>query len=331
MTEYPFKNLVFQGGGVKGIAYIGAIETLDQAGILEPIQRVAGASVGAITALLVSFRLPVPETVALLNSLDFSKVPGDMQANDSPFIPNFIEKPLDKAGSTIEDLWRLYNHYGWHSSSYIYGWLQDTIAGQCGGNKMATFAEFRQRGFRDLHVVTTNLDRQTAVIFCADTTPNVAVADTVRMSMSVPMFFESLQFDGQKLGSGDHYVDGGTVLNYPITIFDTAQHVSDLTNLVDGVNRETLGCTLFSPPECGPVGKPVTDLRSYFVALFETLLATQIITLQNSPADIRRSIFISNQCVGATDFDIKPDSDIYNKLVAGGVTAVQDFLAKYTP
>ena len=57
-TDYPFKNLVFEGGGVKGIAYIGAIEALDQAGALNQIERVAGTSAGAITAMLMSLPWP---------------------------------------------------------------------------------------------------------------------------------------------------------------------------------------------------------------------------------------------------------------------------------
>ena len=43
---YHFKNLVFEGGGVKGIAYVGAMEVLDKEGILNNIERVAGTSAG---------------------------------------------------------------------------------------------------------------------------------------------------------------------------------------------------------------------------------------------------------------------------------------------
>jgi NTE family protein len=45
---YPFTNLVFEGGGVKGVAYGGVLEVLDQQGILDQIQNVAGTSAGAI-------------------------------------------------------------------------------------------------------------------------------------------------------------------------------------------------------------------------------------------------------------------------------------------
>lgn len=41
---YPFKNLVFEGGGVKGIAYGGAVEVLEQSQITPQIERVAGTS-----------------------------------------------------------------------------------------------------------------------------------------------------------------------------------------------------------------------------------------------------------------------------------------------
>ena len=37
---YHFRNLVFEGGGVKSIAYIGAMKVLKDEGILQNITRV---------------------------------------------------------------------------------------------------------------------------------------------------------------------------------------------------------------------------------------------------------------------------------------------------
>ena len=45
---YQFKNLVFEGGGVKGAAYVGAMQALDEAGVLDNIERICGTSAGAI-------------------------------------------------------------------------------------------------------------------------------------------------------------------------------------------------------------------------------------------------------------------------------------------
>lgn len=51
--NYQFENLVFEGGGVKGIAYGGALELLEAKGIMPQIKQTSGASAGAIAALLV--------------------------------------------------------------------------------------------------------------------------------------------------------------------------------------------------------------------------------------------------------------------------------------
>jgi len=49
-----FRNLVFEGGGVKGIAYVGAMEVLEEKGILGDVRRVGGTSAGAINAVLLA-------------------------------------------------------------------------------------------------------------------------------------------------------------------------------------------------------------------------------------------------------------------------------------
>ncbi|MBK0009731.1 patatin-like phospholipase family protein [Bacillus sp. S35] len=49
--EYPFRNLVFEGGGVKGIDHVGALKYLDEVNILQNINRFGGTSAEAIIAL----------------------------------------------------------------------------------------------------------------------------------------------------------------------------------------------------------------------------------------------------------------------------------------
>ncbi|WP_437333200.1 patatin-like phospholipase family protein [Sorangium sp. So ce394] len=44
------EDLVFQGGGVKGVAYVGAIAELDRRDALAGVTTVAGTSAGANTA-----------------------------------------------------------------------------------------------------------------------------------------------------------------------------------------------------------------------------------------------------------------------------------------
>ncbi|MBV7331578.1 patatin-like phospholipase family protein [Chloroflexi bacterium TSY] len=127
--------------------------------------------------------------------------------------------------------------------------MTETIASQCGGDGQATFANFRRNGFRDLFVVTTNISTHKVVIFCADTTPDVAVVDALLMSQSVPLFFEAPQFDGKNLGTGDYYGNGGMLNNYPLDIFDEPNYAANNRWFIGGVNWETLGCHLYTPDD----------------------------------------------------------------------------------
>ena len=54
MSKYPFKNLALKGGGIRGIAYLGALEVLGDPSnnILSNLESISGSSAGAITALV---------------------------------------------------------------------------------------------------------------------------------------------------------------------------------------------------------------------------------------------------------------------------------------
>ena len=245
-TAYPFKNLVFEGGGVKGLAYIGVLEILDTYNILPQIERVAGTSAGAITATLTSFKLNAKEIRDLSNTLDFSKIPQEKSSTDPDWIPGFLDKELDKILGDVDSVYRLVKRYGWYASDYFYNWLQETIASQCKGKGLATFADFQANGFCDLHIVVTDVSTHSSEVLSVDTAGDVPVADAVRMSMSIPLFFESLQFNGTRFGSGDYYADGGVLNNYPIHVFDHPQYAKGNSWFLEDTNWETLGCHLYN-------------------------------------------------------------------------------------
>jgi len=78
--DYPFRNLVFEGGGVKGVAYVGALATLEEKGILEQIQRVGGTSAGAINAVLLALDYSRREMLDVLLEMDFKSFLDDSRA-----------------------------------------------------------------------------------------------------------------------------------------------------------------------------------------------------------------------------------------------------------
>jgi NTE family protein len=80
---------VFEGGGVKGIALIGALEVIEQAGYR--FVNIAGASAGAIVATLIAAGYTAAELKPILMDLPFDKF------TDAPwtgYLP-LIGGPLD--------------------------------------------------------------------------------------------------------------------------------------------------------------------------------------------------------------------------------------------
>ena len=98
--KYPFKNLVFKGGGVKAFAYLGAIEVLESYEVLAQIKRVAGNSAGSIMATMISFRLGAEETARLFATMDYSKVTSSSE-EDEPRGESRLPKVLQEGHERI--------------------------------------------------------------------------------------------------------------------------------------------------------------------------------------------------------------------------------------
>jgi NTE family protein len=327
--KYPIKNLVFKGGGIKAFAYIGALEAFEQHNILSQIERVAGNSAGSTMATLVSFRKTAKETSSILETLDYSNIASlvaEAELAEESHIPRALKEKGEQLKGGMGAINRLRQNYGLFSSEYIHNWLQEVIAQQCHGDGRATFADFQKLGFRDLHIVATNISTHTITEFSAVKTPNAAVADAAMASCSIPFFFEALQFDGEQFGQGDYYVDGGVLTNYPIRLFDTPDYINGNSNYDQGVNWETLGCRLYTPEKCGQEIEPITNLPGYVKNLVETLAITEDKTFEHSLIDQLRTINISNCCVGTTDFSVKPGTAKYDELLQAGRSATQEFL-----
>ncbi|XP_061169582.1 uncharacterized protein LOC133178947 [Saccostrea echinata] len=88
VDQYPFENLIFEGGGAKGIAYPGALRALEEVGIMKKIKRFAGTSVGSITATMAALGYKSTEIREVM-STDFSKY-YDARFGKFSFIPNLL-------------------------------------------------------------------------------------------------------------------------------------------------------------------------------------------------------------------------------------------------
>ena len=191
------ENLVFKGGGVLGIAYAGCIEALHRKGILDNIKGVAGTSAGSITAGLVALNYSSSEINDIVSKTNFK---------------------------SFEDKWdplRIATKYGLYKGDHFLSWYKDLIKHKT-GNENITYKEFRNAGFKDLKVFATDLNAKSIQEFSADATPDVIVAESIRASMSIPLFFSAWKFSNG-IPNNHIFVDGGTVYNLSLI------HISEPT------------------------------------------------------------------------------------------------------
>lgn len=230
--NYPFKNIVFSGAGIAGISYIGVAKYLDEINLLSQIKRVGGCSAGAISACILSFNLKYIQTEQILNTLDYPKVAMKYEIDDLEIFDKKIKHKRKKSFSNIKSMKRFVSKYGLYSSSYLYEWLKKQISLQFDDKKKKppyTFKDFKdksihkdKREFKDLYIIGTNITKNTPCIFSYENTPNMEVAEAIRISASIPFIFEAIKSDcGEKTNKkSDLFADGGLVKNYPLNIFD---------------------------------------------------------------------------------------------------------------
>lgn len=101
---------MFEGGGIKGIAYVGALQVLAARGILGQVTAVAGTSAGAITACLVAAGYTPDELGTIMRALDLTA-----------FEDGGFEGPI-----------RVVEKYGWYRGDAFLSWLRTRISGKLG-------------------------------------------------------------------------------------------------------------------------------------------------------------------------------------------------------
>lgn len=167
--ERLIKNLVFEGAGMRGIAYCGAIHELENKGVMGGVEKVGGTSAGAMVALCVSLGYSSAEISGLLYSTDFKKL------NDGRF-------------SVAGGINRMNKYFGWYRGQKLTRWLAKIIA-QKTGDPDITFEELYDKGFKDLYVTATVLNEQKMVVLSRQTYPRMRIRDAVRISASIPNVF----------------------------------------------------------------------------------------------------------------------------------------------
>lgn len=299
MNAAPIKNLVFEGGGVKGTAYAGVLEVLSNEGHYDGIENVAGASAGSITASILAAGAGSAGLSSAILNTDFGE---------------FI---FDRGG-LIGDIARISTHYGLHTGNQFVEIIRSLFE-QHSGNADITFAELEQNRLHDpakfkrLSIVASNLNQQRAQVFDSTSHPNLPIWKAVRCSISIPVVFEPFEVDGCL------YVDGGLSWNYPIDLFDD----SNIRN------PETVGLYLENH-DAALTGKAfeenqlIIDGIGSFVEALTSFMYETANKRHIHPEDRDRTVFIDDLSISGADFHTSKDR--LNHLIESGKTATAEFL-----
>ena len=67
------KNLIFEGAGVRGLAYAGVVEALEEYQIIDQVDKVGGTSAGAIIALLIALEYDSEALTSIISDTKFQQ------------------------------------------------------------------------------------------------------------------------------------------------------------------------------------------------------------------------------------------------------------------
>jgi NTE family protein len=312
-----YADLVFEGGGVKGIGLAGALQTLEERAYVP--QNVAGTSAGAITAALLAAGYSADELREIIVSLDYRQFQDKGWEDKVPLIERSLSLLLD---------------LGLYEGERFYEWMKEMLEAK----GVRTFADLIHPDYADdprfrsrLQVIASDVTTHELLVLPRDAhklgiePDDLDVALAVRMSMSIPIFFEPVRFEGPKADRAHVIVDGGMLSNFPVWLFDCD----------DGEPPEwpTFGLLLVEPKPSVPLGSrlPAPKMAGsgpgavidYVKALAQTMMEAHDRLYVEQP-NFARTIAIPTLGVGTTEFDLPRERAI--ALYDSGRWAAEKFL-----
>jgi predicted acylesterase/phospholipase RssA len=204
-------TLVFEGGGVYGVAYIGALLELEKRIDFKKIKYLCGTSIGS----LVSFALAMN-----LKAEDFEELTSKFRLATLKYLPSMV-------------FWLPYNvlfRYGLINSVLIREFVLLVLEKAHPGKKDITFKELD----KDLIITATNLTDSYFFVCSKQTTPTMSAVDAVVYSCCGNIVITPTFLKIRKQNKHLLVVDGGaSILNYPIAIFSENTNPSYIANMLD--------------------------------------------------------------------------------------------------
>lgn len=300
-------HAVFEGGGVRGIGHVGAVCRMEQAGWR--FWDTAGSSAGAIVAALLAAGYTGKELKKELENLDYMRFKG----MDLPDHFGIVGKSLS-----------LLLSLGIYNTDELEDWLDELLTRK----GMRRFKDVERTGKR-LKITASDLTERRLLVLPDDLGEFVldpgefCIAPAVRMSVSIPVFFEPIRWKDRS-GKEHLVVDGGLLSNYPLWILDDGKHKSACPTFGFKFMEEKESCKC-----CSCQAQP--NLVDYLKSIVSTSLDA-IDHHHLSSGDYARTIGIPTAVgsgegrhkISAVDFDISKEDS--RGLFDNGWSAAERFL-----
>ncbi|HVL99315.1 MAG TPA: patatin-like phospholipase family protein [Egibacteraceae bacterium] len=303
-------DLVLEGGGVKGIALVGALSVLEDRGYR--FSRVGGTSAGAIVGALTAARMPTATMAEIMETLDYRRFQ-DASA-------------LSRLGGPGQ-LLALLTSNGIYRGDYLREWLAEKLADR----QVRTFGNLRGD---DPNTSLPPEQDYRLVVMVSDVTQGalrrlpwdyhrygcnadeVAVVDAVRASMSIPFFYRPVKLKDRRTGRQCWLVDGGMLSNFPVECFDRRD--------AQRPRWPTFGIKLSDRPSDEAAAFDVRGVLSLTRAMVGTMTSFHDRLHLESKEAVDRTIFIDTKGVRSTDFSL--DRPTQRRLFESGQKAAEKFL-----
>jgi NTE family protein len=233
------------------------------------------------------------------------------------------------SGEIVGGGFNLIAHHGLAHGDAFHRWFDETIEGQ-------TFGDVKRRD-KTLKMIAADITQKELLVL-PDDLPNYLdartgrpidldtfkVADAVRMSMSIPFFFEPVELVHAATGTKSTIVDGGMLSNFPVWLFDVGDR---------DPRRPTFGFRLFGGKSMTPRGlHAVAERLAWPVAFGWDMFQTSIEAWDKrfmSHSTRVRTCLVPALDVATTDFGITQAKEA--ELIESGRRAAVAFLDAFQP
>lgn len=287
-------DAVFEGGGARGIAFIGAIQAMEEENV--KWERLAGTSAGALIAALLASGYTSREILERVGDLNFSKLRGKTFLNRIPVFGMFLELMI---------------HLGIYKNDYLESWVESLLAEK----GVRTFADLPDG---KLKIIASDISNGQMLILPDDlgrykmTPADLNVSTAVMMSASIPFFFRPVIWT-TKERKKSYILDGGLLSNFPIWIFDT-----------DNPRFPTFGFHFVKDKV--NIDAVIPTPIHLFKNIFKTMLQAHDLRHLNEET-LERTIQIPTGDINATDFELTEEEIDF--LYQSGYLSTKEFLASW--